>query len=61
MHESCSLCGTIADPVKDGDPPLAWSADIVESREGPRTRWVCPDCTRTHVRSIEAKLDQNWW
>jgi hypothetical protein len=57
----CSLCGRAADPERDGDPPLTWCADIVETSEGPRTRWVCAECTRRYVRSIEAKLDQEWW
>ena len=61
MQECCSLCGRIADPVVDGDPPLAWCADLIETRDGPHTRWVCVDCTRKHVRSIEAKLEQNYW
>jgi hypothetical protein len=35
--------------------------DAVEARGGTRTRWVCPQCTREHVRSIEAKLERQWW
>lgn len=27
----------------------------------PELRWLCPDCTRAHVRDIESKLDQSWW
>jgi hypothetical protein len=23
--------------------------------------WVCPDCVRRHIRSIEARLDDAWW
>jgi hypothetical protein len=61
MSAVCSLCGRPADPEVDGDPPVAWCADLVETREGQRTRWVCPACTRRYVRSIEAKLDQEWW
>ena len=61
VHETCSICGRVADPGDDGDPPLAWCADIVESRDGPRTRWVCPTCTRKYVRAIESKLEQQWW
>jgi hypothetical protein len=57
----CSLCGRAADPVNDGDPPLGWCADIVETSNGHRTRWVCTECTRRYVRSIEAKLDSQWW
>jgi hypothetical protein len=26
-----------------------------------RTRWVCELCTRENVRSIEAKLEPEWW
>ncbi|MEP6599618.1 MAG: hypothetical protein ABJB98_09260 [Actinomycetota bacterium] len=61
VQASCSLCGRVADPEADGDPPLTWCVDIVEDLDGPRTRWVCDICTRRYVRSIEAKLDQNWW
>jgi len=57
----CNLCGRRADPDVDGDPPLGWCADIVETADGHRTRWVCAECTRKFVRSIEAKLDQQWW
>ncbi|MGN6608953.1 MAG: hypothetical protein ACTHMS_18320 [Jatrophihabitans sp.] len=57
----CSLCGRVAVAELDGDPPLTWCADMVETLDGPRTRWVCTECTRTFVRSIEAKLDQQWW
>jgi transposase-like protein len=57
----CSLCGRQAEPDRDGDPPLTWCADLIETAEGARTRWVCTECTRRFVRSIEAKLDQQWW
>jgi hypothetical protein len=61
VGETCSICGRTADAEADGDPPLTWCADIVETRDGHRTRWVCHTCTRQFVRSIEAKLEQNWW
>jgi hypothetical protein len=61
MQEICTMCGRTADTESDGDPPLAWCADIVESLDGPRTKWICDVCTRQYVRSIEAKLDQEWW
>jgi len=61
VDETCAMCARVADAAVDGDPPLAWSADLVDTRRGQRTRWICPTCTRTHVRSIEAKLDQEWW
>jgi hypothetical protein len=61
VGETCSICGRVSDPEQDGDPPLTWSADIVETSTGNTTRWVCSACTRRYVRSIEAKLDQQWW
>ena len=61
MAAVCSLCGRAADPERDGDPPVTWCADVVETADGPGMRYVCPDCTRRFVRSIEAKLDQHWW
>jgi rubredoxin len=61
MTAVCSMCGRVADPEEDGDPPLGWCADLVETSEGQRTHWVCPSCTRKFVRAIEAKLEQQWW
>jgi hypothetical protein len=58
---SCSLCGTPAGCASSSAPPLDWSADLIETSEGTRRRWVCGPCTRRFVRSIEAKLDQQWW
>ena len=58
-HARCADESPVPD---DGDPPLAWSADSGRGRAAvPRTRWICPTCTRSYVRSIEAKLDQAWW
>ena len=49
---SCSLCGATA-----GSPPLTWSAST-----GPRgTTWACDGCTRRHLRSMEARLDDEHW
>ena len=58
---ACSLCGHVADARVDGDPPLGWSADMIETSDGVRRRWVCGNCARRFVRSIEAKLDHQWW
>lgn len=55
----CAVCGRAAEI--DGSHPLDWSAEIVQTGPVKQTRWVCPDCTRTNVRAIEAKLDQEWW
>lgn len=47
---TCSACGATV----EGDPPLTWA-----SATGPRgTTWTCERCTREHVRSIEARLDE---
>ena len=49
----CSLCGTRA----AGPLPLTWS-----SASGPRgTTRACDACTRTHLRAMEAKLDEEHW
>jgi len=61
VQETCSICGRVADAAEDGDPPLMWCADVVETSNGQRTRWVCGTCTRRYVRAMEAKLDQQWW
>jgi hypothetical protein len=55
------MCGRSADPERDGNPPLRWCADIVTDLDGSHTRWVCEECTRRYVRSIEAKLDAEYW
>lgn len=49
----CMTCGTIA-PRSE---PIGWSrqADV----RGPQ--WLCERCTRDNLRSIEGRLDQEWW
>jgi hypothetical protein len=51
--------GTDADggPEADRTVPLGW----VVSVESGRTRTFCEACAREHLRSIEAKLDSDWW
>jgi hypothetical protein len=58
---TCALCGRAADPLTDGEPPLGWTAEVDDTGRGGATRWICPGCTREHVRAMEAKLDRNWW
>ncbi len=48
------MCGTAAE---GDDVPVGWST--ASSERG--VQWLCPACTREHVRSIEAKLEQEWW
>ncbi len=53
MH-ACAYCGAVADGEQ---PPLTW----VSAVERGRTQWFCERCAREHLRSIEAKLDSEWW
>ena len=53
--KSCSRCGA---PADDEDSlPAGWS--LVTDERG--VNLLCLDCTRTNVRSIEAKLPEEWW
>jgi hypothetical protein len=36
---------------------LTWTLEVVD--EG--WNWLCPDCSRDHVRDIEARLDLDAW
>jgi hypothetical protein len=50
---ACSRCGALA----DSELPAGWST--ATSERG--VEWVCAACTRANVRSIEAKLGEEWW
>ena len=50
----CAWCGT---PAPGTGVPLEW----VTSIEGGVLRRYCGQCAREHLRSIEAKLDADWW
>ncbi|UZJ23917.1 hypothetical protein RHODO2019_12040 [Rhodococcus antarcticus] len=52
---SCDRCGAEL-PTEPGRR-LAWSHHVQAGRPG----WTCPACTREHSRSIEARLDGQWW
>lgn len=60
---TCGLCGLVAEPAAveedaaDAPVPLGWS---VQTDERGRTL-LCPRCTRDNVRSIEGRLDPQWW
>ena len=49
---TCALCGARADEL-----PLGWSTSV----ERGRTVHHCERCSRDHVRSMEAKLDSDYW
>jgi hypothetical protein len=52
---ACRRCAADRDP--DAGDAVAWGLD----REDGGLRWLCPACTRAHVRDIEAKLPDEWW
>lgn len=51
---TCDLCG--ADSGSD-ETPLTWSLSVDQGR----ARRYCEECTRTHLRAMEGKLDQEYW
>lgn len=55
---TCDRCGTPAPAgTPDGQAPLGWSCGV----ERGRRQWLCSTCARENVRSIEGKLDTDWW
>lgn len=54
MAVTCSFCGAQA----EGDTaPLTW----VSAVERGQPKLFCERCAREHLRSIESKLDSEWW
>jgi hypothetical protein len=56
MTRHCARCGSAGDGPDDGMPE-GWSLDVNERG----VQYLCGACTRDNVRSIEAKLPQEWW
>ena len=59
---TCDLCGTPArtppaEPGLGDALPLTWTTAV----ENGHRRVFCATCSRTHLRSIEGKLDSAWW
>jgi hypothetical protein len=50
----CATCDT---PTPSDPPPLTWSPAV----ENGNRVWICAECARVHIRSIESKLDPAWW
>lgn len=50
----CAWCGSVA----AGGAPLEWTMQI--SDRG-RLEFLCSDCSRANLRSIEGRLDADWW
>ncbi|WP_188111302.1 hypothetical protein [Nocardioides antri] len=54
MPVTCDFCGRVA----PGDAvPLTWSTSV----ERGRTRRYCETCSRENLRSMEGKLDSDYW
>ncbi len=51
---ACGSCGAVP---TDAGQRLSWSVGV----ENGLTVWTCADCSRQHLRSIEARLDPAWW
>jgi hypothetical protein len=51
---TCDFCGAV---LEAETPPLTWTSAV----ENGQRRWYCDDCSRTHVRAMESKLDSEWW
>ena len=50
---TCDMCGRQAEEAET----LSWTTSV----ENGRRRTYCDDCSRTHLRAIEGKLDNEWW
>ena len=50
---TCDFCGRQG----EGPETLSWTTSV----ENGRSRVYCVECSRTHLRAIEGKLDAEWW
>ena len=51
----CASCGAVPEDVALAR--LTWS----RGTEHGRPAWTCDACSRRYLRSIEGKLDRDWW
>jgi hypothetical protein len=51
----CATCGRIA--KNESAARLTWALGVERGQQV----WTCDRCSRTHLRSIEGKLDSEWW
>lgn len=52
-HRQCDWCGRQATLVES----LSWSTSVEQGR----AKTYCDTCSRTHLRSMEGKLDSEFW
>lgn len=53
----CATCGATPAPQDRDAALVTWT----RGTEDGRSEWTCPACSREHLRSIEAKLQRQWW
>lgn len=53
----CTTCGVVPAPEDRDLAGLTWA----RGKESGRVVWTCPNCCRQYLRSIEGKLDSQWW
>jgi hypothetical protein len=62
---SCAFCGKKSAPPAPADVATDAGADLpltwITSVENGRVRVYCDECARSNLRSIESKLDSEWW
>ena len=49
----CARCGSVGEQAA----AVLWTSSV----ERGVVRWYCPQCSREHLRSIEGKLDEQYW
>ena len=54
--QTCDFCGRSAVTEAEAET-LTWTTSV----ENGRRRAYCEACSRDHLRSIEGKLDSEWW
>jgi hypothetical protein len=54
----CATCGTTP---PDAEAVALARITWARGTENGRDVWTCATCSRTHLRSIEGKLDSAWW
>ena len=54
MATTCDFCGRVEE---DEAATLTWTTAV----ENGRQRTFCDECSRTHLRAMESKLDSEWW
>ncbi|WP_395692327.1 hypothetical protein [Nocardioides sp.] len=51
---TCDFCGRVE---PDDAATLSWTVSV----ENRRRRTYCDECSRTHLRAMEGKLDSEFW